>query len=332
MKKTGEAAAGEAKKRRHYIRAGWKDVLQSKTVGHIKRHWMLYLFLLPSLILVGIFSYGSMFGIFIAFQEYELLAGVSGSEFVGLKNFADIFNAKTLGTYRYFRNTIYISLIRIGTNFPIILIYTLLVNEIRRRRIKSLVQTISFLPHFISWAVVGGLAYNLFTVNGGTLNKLLELVGQEPVFWYSEAKYWWGILAVSSLWKGMGWATIMYLSALGSIDGELYDACLIDGGGRFRQAISVTLPGIMNVVVLQLILDMGGIMGDNYDQIISMINNSQSLSETTNVVGILTFSAATGGGNLSQATAFGLIQSAIGLILVLISNRVAKKAGQAGIV
>ena len=120
--------------------------------------------------LVGIFCYGSMFGIFIAFQEYELLGGVLGSEFVGLKNFIDIFTADTLGTYRYFRNTIYISLIRIGTNFPIILIYTLLVNEIKRRRIKSVVQTISFLPHFISWVVVGGLAYNLLTVNGGTLS------------------------------------------------------------------------------------------------------------------------------------------------------------------
>lgn len=332
MKKSGTVASGGLKKRNHYILAGLKDVWRGKTVGHIKRHWMVYLFLLPSFVLVAIFNYGAMFGIFIAFQNYEVLAGVTGSEFIGLKNFADIFNAKTLGTYRYFRNTIYISLIRIGTNFPIILIYTLLVNEIRRHRVKSLVQTISFLPHFISWVVVGGLAYNLFTVNGGTLNKILEAFGQEPVFWYSEAKYWWGILAISSLWKGMGWATIMYLSALGSIDGELYDACLIDGGGRFRQAISVTLPGIMNVVVLQIILDMGGIMGDNYDQIISMINNSQSLSETTSVVGILTFSAATGGGNLSQATAYGLIQSVIGLTLVLISNRVAKKAGQVGIV
>ena len=327
-----EASVGEPVKDNHYIRAGLKDVMRGKTMGNIKRHWMLYLFLLPSVTLVGIFCYGSMFGIFIAFQEYELLGGVLGSEFVGLKNFIDIFTADTLGTYRYFRNTIYISLIRIGTNFPIILIYTLLVNEIKRRRIRSVVQTISFLPHFISWVVVGGLAYNLLTVNGGTLNRILEIFGQEEIFWYSEPKYWWGILAVSSLWKGMGWATIMYLSALGSIDGELYDACLIDGGGRFRQAISVTLPGIMNVVVLQIILDMGGIMGDNYDQIISMINGSQSLSETTEVVGVLTFNAATGSGNLSRATAFGLIQSVIGFMLVLISNRVAKKAGQTGIV
>lgn len=316
---------------KNYIAHGFKDVMKGKTARNIRKHWRLFLFLFPSFVLVLIFNYAPMFGLVIAFQDYELVGGVLKSEFIGLDNFIDIFTAETLYTYRYFRNTIYISLIRIASNFPVILIYTLLVNEIASRKAKSWVQTISFLPHFISWVVVGGLAYSLFSVDGGMFNKILTKFGFSPVMWYAEADLWWGILAISSLWKGMGWATIIYLSGLSAIDRELYDACRIDGGGRLRQAISVTLPGIIELVVLQLIFDVGSIMGDNYDQILSMINGSQALGETTNVIGILTFNAATGGSNLSKATAFGLIQSVIGLTLVLMTNKLAKKADLEGI-
>ena len=138
-------------------------------------------------------------------------------------------------------------------------------------------------------------------------------------------------MTISSLWKGMGWSTLIYISSIGSIDAELYDACTIDGGGRFRQMVSVTLPGIMNVIMLQLILDLGSIMNDNYDQIMAMINSSQSLNSTTEVVGSLEYDAIVNGSQYSKATAYALIRGIIGLSLVLVANNIAKKTDNEGV-
>ncbi|MBQ8323330.1 MAG: sugar ABC transporter permease [Clostridia bacterium] len=331
MKETSIKKREKKKVEESALLRGMKEVAKGKTCTTIKRHWGLYLMLLPAFVLVAIFCYAPMFGIVIAFEDFTLAKGIFESEFVGMKNFKQIFFADTLGTYRVFRNTIYISIIRIATNFPVILLFTLLVNEIGNRKAKSLVQTISYIPHFVSWIAVGGMAYNLLSVDGGLLNQILGWFGVEPIVWYSENDYWWAILAISSLWKGMGWATLIYISALGSIDAELYDACEIDGGGRIRKALSVTLPGLMNVIALQLILDVGSIMGDNYIQIMAMTNSSQSLSESTSVVGSLTFKALTGAGGYSKASAYGLIQSVIGMGLVLLTNRIISKTDSEGV-
>lgn len=321
----------EVKKKQNPFIVGLKTISSSKIAKGIKKHKLLYLMLLPAFIFTAIFCYGPMFGIIVAFMDYRLEEGVFGSEFIGFKTFSDIlFNPKT-ASYLEFRNTIFISLLRIITNFPIILIFTLLLNEIRRKKAKSLVQAISYIPFFISWISVGGMAFNLFSYDDGIFNKIIMLIGGNPIHWYNEQKYWWGILSLSSLWKGMGWATLIYISGLGAIDPELYEACKIDGGGRFRQMITVTLPGLMNVIVLQLILDVGGIMSDNYDMILAMINGSQSLNEVTRVVGTLEFDAITNGSQYSKATAYSLIRGLIGMVLVLLANKVAKKTESEGI-
>ena len=193
-----------------------------------------------------------------------------------------------------------------------------------------MIQTISYIPNFISWIAVGGMAFNLLGENGALNAMLIKLLGHSFDF-YGEPSYWWGILAASSLWKGMGWGTLIYMSALGGISDELYDACTIDGGGRFRQAITVTIPGVMNVIMLQLILDISSIMGDNYEQIIAMTRSLDILNSTTNVVGTLAYSSVLGGGGFSTATACGLIQGVIGLILVIFTNRIVKKTDNEGI-
>lgn len=326
-------AAGIKDKEKSCFSAGWEAFCNSRAIVGIKRHKLLYLLLLPAFLFVLIFNYAPMFGLVIAFEDFKLLDGVFGSEFVGMKTFRKILFAESPGVYRVFRNTIYISLIRIATNMPAILAFTLLLNEIKSKKAKSAVQIISYIPNFISWIAVGGMAYNLFSSDGGILNRVLTMIsGNEvDIKWYSENKYWWGILAISSLWKGMGWGTLIYMSALGGIDDELYDACTIDGGGRFRQAMTVTLPGIMSVVMLQLIMDVSSIMGDNYEQIIAMINGSQALTETTNVIGTVAFNSVLGGSGYTGATAYGLIQGVIGLVLVLFTNRIVKKTDNEGI-
>lgn len=314
------------------IVVGLKSLFYGEGWRGIIRHKMLYLMFLPALIFVTIFNYAPMFGIVIAFQEYIPLDGVIGSEFVGFKNFYSILFSPQSASYLEFRNTIYISLIRIATNFPIILIFTLLINEIKSKKAKTLVQGISYIPYFISWVCVGGMAYNLLKLDGGVFNQIIEMFGGTGFDWYAKPDYWWWILAASSLWKGMGWSTLIYISALGSIDTELYDACEIDGGGRYRKMVSVTLPGLMNMIMLQLILDIGAIMSDNYDQVMAMTNQSSALYEKTQLVSSLEFSALGGGSGHSVATAYGLLRGVLGMTLVLLANKVAKNSDNEGII
>lgn len=317
-------------KEQSVLARGWKKFLKGDFCTGIRQHKLLYLLLLPAFLYVLIFCYLPMFGLVIAFQDYKILDGVFGSEFIGMKTFRKIFYAQIRGSYRMFRNTIYISLIRIGTNFPLILVFTLLLNEVKNRRAKGVIQTISYIPNFISWIAVGGMAFNLLGENG-TLNAIFVKTLGHSFDFYGEPDYWWWILAASSLWKGMGWGTLIYMSALGSISDELYDACTIDGGGRFRQAFTVTIPGVMNVMMLQLILDISSIMGDNYEQIIAMTRSLDILYPTTSVVGTLAYNSVLGGGGFSIATACGLIQGVIGLILVTFTNRIVKKTDNEGI-
>lgn len=317
-------------KEQSVLARGWKKFLKGDFCTGIRQHKLLYLLLLPAFLYVLIFCYLPMFGLVIAFQDYKILDGVFDSEFIGMKTFRKIFYAQIRGSYRMFRNTIYISLIRIGTNFPLILVFTLLLNEVKNRRAKGVIQTISYIPNFISWIAVGGMAFNLLGENG-TLNAIFVKTLGHSFDFYGEPDYWWWILAASSLWKGMGWGTLIYMSALGSISDELYDACTIDGGGRFRQAFTVTIPGVMNVMMLQLILDISSIMGDNYEQIIAMTRSLDILYPTTSVVGTLAYNSVLGGGGFSIATACGLIQGVIGLILVIFTNRIVKKTDNEGI-
>ena len=326
-----DIARNRPAKRPNAFLEGVKAFSRSKKVQTAKKHWMLYLLVLPAVVMVAIFCYAPMAGLIIAFQDFRLEDGLFGSEFVGLKVFEQILFDPSSASFLEFRNTVFISLIRIATNFPIILIFTLLLHEIGRKKVRSVVQAVSYIPFFISWISVGGMAYNLLALDGGLLNDVITFFGGEPVAFYNEPKYWWAILSISSLWKGMGWATLIYMSGLGAINQELYDACKIDGGGRFRQMIHVTLPGLMNVIVLQLILDVGGIMSDNYDMILAMINGSQSLGDVTRVVGTLEFDAIVQGSQYSRATAYSLVRGLIGMVLVLLANKLAKKTDSEGI-
>ncbi len=309
----------------------FKRFFKSKLFAAIAKYKVLYILLLPGLTFLAVFSYLPMFGIIIAFKDYTLLEGFIGSEWVGLKHFRHILLAQDPTIYRIFRNTIFISLIRIATNFPVILLFTLMLHTVKNRAVKSGAQTISYLPYFISWVAVGGMMFSILDKDSGMLNKAIEVFGGTKINWYAQSDAWWMILALSSLWKSMGWSTIIYMSALSSIDTELYDACRIDGGGMFRQAVTVTLPGIMNVIMLQLILDSASIIRDNYEQVLAMTRSSGAIGDTTTVVGGIGFEAILSGGGYSVATALGLIQGIVGLFLVLMTNSIVKKSGSEGV-
>ncbi len=326
-----ENATGKKYSFGYVLKNGVLAAKESRAWRGIKKHPILYAFILPSLFMILLMNLGTSFGVLIAFQDYNIVEGVSGSEWVGLKNFISVFHSSTVtGNYAVFRNTIYISLVRIVTNFPAILIFALLVNEINISRAKKTVQVVSYIPYFISMVAVGGMLYTLLS-NNGIVNQLIEKFGGTPVDWYSKADAWWLILALSSLWKGMGWATLVYISGLGAIDPELYDACTVDGGGRFRKMITVTIPGISEVIILQLILDIGHLLSDNYSQIIALTHGSTTLSSTLRVIGELNYTAMRTGDGLGRATAIGLVQSFFGLILMLAANWIAKKTDHEGV-
>lgn len=304
-------------------------VAKRKLFGEIKRYKMLYLMLIPGLALLIIFHYVPYFGLSAAFQDYDLVEGV-GSEWVGMKYFSRIFFANTERIYRVFRNTIFISLLRVVTNFPLILMYALFVYSLRNRKLKSVVQTVSFIPYFLSWTACSGFLYAIIS-DYGILNSILVKFGLEAVSWYGETDAWWGILSISSLWKGMGWGTLIYIAAMCNIDNELYEASALDGCGAIRQMFTVTIPGIMPVVCLQLILDSASLMKDNYEQILALINGSTGLKDTTEVIGQISYDALRNSSGYGSAVAFGLIQGVIGLILVFVSNKIVKKTDNEGI-
>lgn len=330
MQPISETEKDKPKKEKSNFAVGVRLFLRGGTWANVKKNKLLYLIVLPAVIFVLVFNYAPMFGIVIAFQDYKILEGVGGSEWVGLKAFRDMFLLANTSTYRLLRNTLYISIIRLLTNFPLILLFALLMREIKNRAGRSFIQTVSYIPYFISWVAVSGIAYNLFSADEGLINKLLVTLGRKPVSWYTEEAPWWWILAFSSLWKGMGWSTLIYMSAMGSIDGELYDACLIDGGGRWRQATVVTLPGIANVIAIQILMDAASVLSDNADQILAMTNGSPSLGNT-DVIGSSMIANITGGGSFAQSAALGLVQGLVGLMMVFIVNSVVKKTENEGI-
>ncbi len=313
------------------VRRKWfQQFFRSRTWKKIVKYRSMYVLLLPGLTLLIIFHYVPMIGLKTAFQEYNLLEG-GGSEWVGMKYFSRIFFANTDRMYRIFRNTIYISLIRILTNFPVILMFALLVNSIAHRRLRFLFQTVSFAPYFLSWAAVAGLLYAMIS-DFGLVNTLMVKLGFDRVSYYGEINAWWGLLALSSLWKGMGWGTLIYIAAMCNIDNELYEASALDGCGKLKQMFTVTLPGIMPMICLQLILDASGLLKDNYEQILALLNGSTSVKETTEVIGQVTFDALRSGKGFGSATAMGMIQGVIGLILVFVTNKIVKKSDNQGII
>lgn len=306
----------------------FKKIFTPEKLKKIWKFKTLYLLLVPAIGLLIFFRYMPMTYLVAGFMEYNPLEGLS-SEWIGLKYFQRILYAQnTPEMYRIFRNTIFISLIRIVSNIPFILFLALVINSMKHKRIKTIFQGLSMVPYFLSWVAVGGLFYSMLNSETGLVNRLFDLTTD----WYTISDPWWSILSISSLWKGMGWSAIIYIAGMCKIDIEQYEAAKIDGCGPVRQALSVTIPGIMSIIALQMILDVANIMRDNYDQIYAMTNGSVMgpLQETVDVVGRIALTSLRDG-NFGSATAIGLIQGVIGFILVLLANHIVRKSDNEGI-
>lgn len=300
-----------------------------RTVKTVSREKQIWLICLPLLVWVAVFCYYPMYGTIIAFFNYYPGNTILGSQFVGLRFFQEFFDAPE--AFYVIRNTLVISGLRILFGFPAPIILALLMNELRNKTFKKVSQTISYLPHFISWVVVASLLFTLLS-SEGLFNEVLGKLGliDKPIPLLTHGPYFWGIITIANIWKGVGWSSIIYLSAITGIDNELYQAGKVDGLNRFGLIWHITLPGIASTVVLLLILEIGGILNAGFEQ--QLLIGTDQTRPYYEVLDTYAYKYGVQMGRYSYGAAVGLMKSVIGLSLVLLSNRLTKKVLGFGIV
>ncbi len=287
----------------------------------------LYLLLIPGLLYFVIFNYAPMYGLTIAFKDFKFSEGIFGSPWNGLENFKYLFGLEDF--YRVFGNSLVLSLMKLVFCFPIPIILAVMLNEIRFRKFKKVSQTLIYLPYFISWVVIGGILVNLLSPSWGIINDLIKSFGGEPIFFLGSDKYFRWIAVVSHIWKQAGWDTIIYLAAITAINPELYEAAKIDGAGNFQRIWYVTLPCIKPTIIILLLLSIGNILNNGFEQIYVLQNSSNiAVSE---VFETYTYKMGLVNGRYSFATSVSLFSSVVGFILLTIGNKCAKLMGEEGL-
>lgn len=294
----------------------------NKIVKKFKGEYQLWLLCIPILIWAFIFAYIPMYGLLASFVNYIPGIPIFQSEFVGLIHFKTFINSPDF--FYVMRNTLAISGLNILFGFPAPIILALLFNELRMLRFKKFVQTVSYLPHFISWVVLASLIFSLLGTEGDINGLLISLnIIDEPINFLSEGKYFWGILTAANIWKGIGWSSIIYISAIAGIDAQLYEAGQIDGLGRFGLIRHITIPGIGTTIVLLWILGIGSILNAGFEQQL-LLGNAQT-REYWEVIDTYAYRYGLQLGQYSYSIAIGFMKSVIGLCLVFIANKLSKK-------
>ncbi|MGG3506118.1 ABC transporter permease subunit [Paenibacillus lautus] len=284
----------------------------------------LFLMLVPGILYYVIFRYFPMGGLVIAFKDYNFRDGILTSPWVGLKYFKILFQSDA--TLQIIWNTLSLSILNLIFGFPAPIIIAIALNEVRKRWLKRWIQTIIYLPHFLSWVIVAGLVLTLFSIDGGTVNKLLEQWGMEPVPFLYRIESWVTIFIGSGMWKEMGFGAIIYLAALSSIDPSLYESTALDGAGKLRQIWHITLPGLRPTIILLLILGMGRLMEVGFDQVYNLQN--PTVLEKAEVISTYVYKVGLQKAQFSLTTAMGLFESIVGLVLLLSANALARKFDQ----
>lgn len=287
-----------------------------------KNQSILQLMVLPGILWMLIFNYIPMGGIVIAFKKFRITRPISQAPWVGFEYFIEFFQDTNFADVMI--NTLGISILKLCIGFPLPIIFALMLNEITSIRFKKAVQTISYLPHFLSWVVLGGIL-TTWLAKGGVINDFLTYLNllQEPVSFLGQAKYFWGISLITDSWKELGWSAIIYLAAIASVDQEMYEAATVDGASKLHKIWYITLPAIKGTIAIMLILQVSGLLNSNFDQI--MILKNQVNISRSQVIDTYVYQVGMTMGKYSYATAVGLFKSVIALLLLLISNTTCKK-------
>lgn len=279
---------------------------------------------LPVILYYLVFHYGPMYGVVIAFQDYQFLKGIFGSPWVGFDNFRDLFNNDYF--WVVLRNTLLINGYKLLFGFPAPIVIALMINEVARPLFKRAIQTVSYIPHFLSWVVLSGLVIEFLSPSRGPINYLLMQLGIEPIYFITEESWFRSILVASDIWKHVGFNTIIYLAAIAGINPEMYEAAEVDGISRIQKALYITLPSIAPVIIIMLILSTGSIINDDFEQVFNLLN--VKVMNVGDVLSTYTYSEGLVRMNYSYAAAVGLFKNIVALILVLSANALARRVNR----
>ncbi|MFF2890474.1 ABC transporter permease [Paenibacillus sp. NPDC057967] len=296
-------------------------------VRRVLRYRNLYLMLLPAIAYYIIFHYYPMYGATIAFKQFSILKGINGSPWVGLTHFQTLMQLDKF--WEVFWNTIVISLYRLVFGFPLPLFVALLLNEVRKMVFKRTVQTIIYLPHFISWVIMGGLLINLLSTDTGIVNQVIRSLGGSSIGFLSDESYFRSTLVGSMIWKEFGWNTIIYMAALAGVNPSLYEAARMDGANRMQRIWHVTLPSIRTTIIILLILRIGGLMEAGFEQIFVLYHSG--VYRVADIIDTYVYRTGLADGKFSLAAALGLFKSIINFVLLVIANQLARMKGDQGI-
>lgn len=308
----------------HALKKPDKRPLMERILSALNRDKFLWLMVLPGLAFYIIFCYGPMYGLVISFENYSPFRGTLGGPWVGFKWFIQFFHSPFFG--RLMRNTILLNIYSLFWGFPAPIIFALMLNEIRHRKFKSIMQTISYLPHFISVIVVVGMLSTFLQPDTGLVNLALKAISGNSVNFMSEPGWFRTLYISSGIWQDLGWSCIIYLAALAGIDPQLYEAATIDGASKMRQIWNITIPCLLPTIIIMLILSLGGMFTVGYEKVIAMY--STNTYETADVINSYVYRRGVAGGEYSFGTAVGLFQSVINFALVLIVNKVSSKVSE----
>lgn len=281
----------------------------------------MYALLLPGLAFLLLFKYTPMYGILIAFQDFNIFSGIGGSDWVGLAQFQKLVHSDDF--LNVLVNTLLISLYKIVILFPIPVVIALLLNEVKRMFFKRTIQTVIYLPHFLSWVIISGLFVTILSPSGGLVNEVIRSFGGDPVSFLTDNQFFRSVVVFTAGWKETGWNAIVFIAAIAGIEQEQYEAAAIDGAGRVRQMISITLPGILPTVVLMFILRIGSLLEAGTEQILTMYN--PLVYQTGDVIGTYVYRLGLGQQDYSFSTAVGLFNSLVGFLLILSGNMLSRK-------
>ncbi len=296
-------------KKKHYL------------IHDLKKNRAYYFMLVPVLVYFIIFSYIPMGGLVIAFENFRPAQGILGSKFVGLKNFQDFF--QSVYFTRVLRNTVVLSLLSLLICFPLPIIFALLLNEVQRLRFKKAVQTITYMPYFISLVVLAGIIIDFTSSDGLVGGTIMRMVTGQSVNLLSDSRYFRSIMIISELWQGLGYSSIIYVAALSGVNPDLYEAAAIDGAGRWKQTLHITLPSISSTIIIMLILKCGSLLAIGAEKIILIYN--ANIYETADVISTFVYRKGLQEFNYGYSTAVGMFNSVINFALILITNKLAKK-------
>lgn len=299
-----------------------ENFIRHKSLGkRIMEHWEFYLLLLPAVVLTIIFKYVPIYGLQIAFRDFVPSNGIWGSEWVGLKWFEKFFNS--YNSWRMISNTILLSVEQMLWTFPIPIVLALMLNQVRHKGYRNVVQTITYAPHFISIMVLAGMLRMFLSPSGGLINLIIQAFGGEPVFFLGDPSAFRPTYVISSIWQDSGWGTIIYLATLAGVDTQLYDAAKVDGAGTIKRILHIDLPTLAPTIIIMLIMSFGNLMNVGFEK--AFLLQTDLNKGASDIIATYVYTQGILKGQYSFSTAVGLFNTVINVVLLLIVNKIAKK-------